>query len=195
MNNMWLVLLFSLVGIAIFYIIQFGSKHLSWFAPFIFLSIFPLLWSIRYLFDVCSGAWAKKMMQNRFFYFIIMLIGGLCLEVYLVQYDIIAYESSTSWPVNLLKVFLKSLVCAYIVRCLARFFLQTLRTERYEWKEMISLKTWINQFCNYCWICNLMINSHQNRTKRIVYNTLYLYSRMLLLMFIAFYTSRVVLDK
>ncbi|MBR4624430.1 MAG: hypothetical protein IKO56_02715, partial [Alphaproteobacteria bacterium] len=40
-----------------------------------------------------------------------------------------------------------------------------------------------------------MINSHQNRTKRIVYNTLYLYSRMLLLMFIAFYTSRVVLDK
>lgn len=141
MNNMWLLLLFSLVGIAIFYIIQFGSKHLSWFAPFIFLSIFPLLWSIRYLFDVCSGAWAKKMMQNRFFYFIIMLIGGLCLEVYLVQYDIIAYESSTSWPVNLLKVFLKSLVCAYIVRCLARFFLQTLRTERYEWKEMISLKT------------------------------------------------------
>ena len=139
MYNMWLSLLFSLVGIAFFYIIQFGSKHSSWFAPFIFLSILPLLWSIRCLFVFCSGAWAKKMMQNRFFYFIIMLIGGLCLEVYLVQYDIIAYESYTSWPVNLLVVFLKSLVCAYIVRCLARFFLQTLRTERYEWKEMISL--------------------------------------------------------
>ena len=134
-----ILLLFTLVGITLFYAIQFGSKLSTSFAPFLFLSILPLLWSIRCLFYVCSGTWAKKLMQNRISYFVIMLIGGLCLEVYLVQYDIIAFENSTSWPVNLLIVFLKSLVCAYMVRCLARFFLQTFRTESYDWRKMVDL--------------------------------------------------------
>ena len=135
----WLSVLFTLVGITLFYAIQFGSKLSTSFAPFLFLSILPLLWSIRCLFEVCSGVWAKKLMQNRVSYFVIMLIGGLCLEVYLVQYDIIASENSNSWPVNLLIVFLKSLVCAYVVRCLARFFLQTFRTERYDWRKMMDI--------------------------------------------------------
>ena len=132
-------LTFTFVGIVLFYLIQIGSKRNESFTPYIFLSILPLLVSIKSLFDVCNGAWAKKLMQNRIAYFIIMLVGGLCLEVYLVQYDIIAYESSTSWPLNLFIVFIKSLVCAYFVRCLARLFLQTFRTESYDWKDMIKL--------------------------------------------------------
>lgn len=137
-KNAWLSLLFSLVGIGLFYAVQYGSKHFADLAPYIFLSIIPLLWSIQCLFDVCNGTWAKRLMQNCFGYFVIMLIGGLCLEVYLVQYDIIAYESSTSWPANLLIVFFKSLVCAYVVRCFARLFLQTLKTESYDWRRMVS---------------------------------------------------------
>jgi len=43
------------------------------------------------------------------------------------------------WPLNLLVIVTLILVCSYVVRCLARIFQQTFRTEDYEWKKVFSL--------------------------------------------------------
>lgn len=70
---------------------------------------------------------------------IIMIVGGLCLESYLIQGVLFTDKMNGIWPLNLLVIILAILVCSYIVRCVARIFVQTFRSENYEWKRIFSL--------------------------------------------------------
>ena len=71
---------------------------------------------------------------------IIMFVGGLCLESYLIQYSLFTDKMNSIWPLNLFLIVLLILVCSYLVRCLARLFAQTFRTEDYEWQKVFELK-------------------------------------------------------
>lgn len=44
------------------------------------------------------------------------------------------------WLLNLIIIVFVILICSYIVRCVARWFVQTFRTEDYEWKKIFALK-------------------------------------------------------
>ena len=64
------------------------------------------------------------------------VIGGLCLEIYIVQYSLFTDKLNFLFPLNLLIVFLEILIVAYVLRCLARIWLQTFKDADYDWKEV-----------------------------------------------------------
>ena len=71
--------------------------------------------------------------------FIIKFIGGLCLEIYVVQHALFTTRMNHLFPLNLIIMFVIILLVAYILRCAARLFLQTFSKENYNWKEILRL--------------------------------------------------------
>ena len=68
--------------------------------------------------------------------FVIRAIGGLCLEVYLVQYSLFTDKLNFLFPLNLLIVFVEILAVAYMLRCFARIWSQTFKDGDYDRKEV-----------------------------------------------------------
>ncbi len=81
----------------------------------------------------------KCLYQSKIGNFVIMIVGGLCLESYLIQDSLFTDKMNGLWPLNLFIIVVVILLCSYIVRCVARWFAQTSRTEDYNWKMIFSL--------------------------------------------------------
>lgn len=124
---------------AVFYSIQFAAKIYRPIAPWQVVTLLPLMGIIVYFYKWCNAGWMKKMYQSKCGNAVIMFVGGLCLESYLIQYSLFTDKMNGIWPLNLLVIVLVILLCSYVVRCAARLFGQTFRTEPYEWKKVFSL--------------------------------------------------------
>jgi len=132
-------LMFSLC-LAIFYTIQFAAKIYRPVAPWQVVTILPLMGIVFYLYKWCNNDWLKRLYQNKWGNAIVMIVGGLCLESYLIQGVLFTKNMNDIWPLNLIVIVVVILVCSYIVRCVARLFAQTFRSEDYEWDKIFSLK-------------------------------------------------------
>ena len=66
-------------------------------------------------------------------------IGGLCLEVYLVQNSLFTDKLNSIFPFNILVVLAEILAVAYALRCLGRIWSQTFKEADYDWKEVFRL--------------------------------------------------------
>lgn len=125
--------------VAVFYSIQFAAKIYRPVAPWQVVTLLPLMGIIVYFYKWCNAGWMKKMYQSKCGNTVIMFVGGLCLESYLIQYSLFTDKINGIWPLNLLVIVLVILLCSYVVRCAARLLGQTFRTEPYEWKKVFSL--------------------------------------------------------
>lgn len=125
--------------VAVFYSIQFAAKIYRPIAPWQVVTLLPLMGITVYFYKCCNCNWMKRIYQNRWGNATIMTVGGLCLESYLIQYSLFTDKMNGIWPLNLVIIVLLILVCSYLVRCVARIFQQTFRTEDYEWKKIFSL--------------------------------------------------------
>lgn len=125
--------------LVIFYSIQFASRVYRPIAPFQIVTLLPLMGITVYLYKCCNCGWVKKIYGSKKGNFIIMVVGGLCLESYLIQGALFTDKMNNIWPLNLIIIVLFILFCSYVVRCLARLFAQTFKTEDYEWKKIFSL--------------------------------------------------------
>ena len=125
--------------VAVFYSIQFAAKIYRPVAPGQVVTLLPLMGITVYFYKWCNSNWMKRIYQSKWGNAIIMFIGGLCLESYLIQYSLFTDKMNGIWPLNLVIIVLVILLCSYIVRCFARLFVQTFRTENYEWKKIFSL--------------------------------------------------------
>lgn len=128
-----------LLCLIVFYTIQFAGKMYRPIAPWQVMTLFPLMGITVYFYKWCNSKWMKKIYQHKWGNRIIMIVGGLCLESYLIQGVLFTDKMNGIWPLNLLVIILAILVCSYIVRCGARIFAQTFRSEDYEWKRIFSL--------------------------------------------------------
>lgn len=120
----------------VFYAIQFAAKVYKPIAPWQVVTLLPLMGIIVYLYKWCNNGWMKRVYQSKWGNVIVMFVGGLCLESYLIQYSLFTDKMNGIWPLNLLVIVLAILLCSYVVRCAARLFGQTFRTEPYEWKKV-----------------------------------------------------------
>lgn len=68
---------------------------------------------------------------------VIKSIGGLCLEIYVVQKFLILDKWNNMFPFNILLVFIIILIGAYLTRCLARFVSQLFNDAPFEWREIV----------------------------------------------------------
>ena len=135
----WWDFMKMMLCIAVFYSIQFAAKIYRPIAPWQIVTLLPLMGITVYFYKWCNNGWMKRVYQSRWGNAVIMIVGGLCLESYLIQYSLFTSKMNDIWPMNLIIIVFVILLCSYFVRCVARWFAQTFRTEDYEWKKKFAL--------------------------------------------------------
>ena len=108
-------------------------------AEFQIVSLIPLLFTTFYFYKICNSKLLKGWYDNKIFGYIIKLIGGLCLEIYLVQYSLFTDKMNSIFPINLILMFVIIVIAAYILRCGARIFTQTFKDGEYDWKAVFKV--------------------------------------------------------
>lgn len=127
------------VCLALFYSIQFVAKIHRPIAPWQVVTLLPLMGIVYYFYKCCNVSWLSAFYHTKWGNWLIMVIGGLCLESYLIQGAFFTDKMNGIWPLNLVVIVIFILFCSYIIRCGARLFAQTFRTEDYEWKKVFRL--------------------------------------------------------
>ncbi len=130
----WLVLF-----IIVFYAMLVFKDHCNEnISSFLNLMTIPCLGVICIvLYSFCNSGIVVRIMGSKFGD-IIRFIGGLCLEIYVVQHSIITTKLNSVFPFNLLLVFTAIILTAYVLKCLSRLFLQTFNKSDFNWREITS---------------------------------------------------------
>lgn len=102
-------------------------------------TIIPLMSFTYSLHKLCTGTFAQRLYKNKHTHLVIMAIGGLCLEIYLVQPSLLTDKFNNIFPLNLLLMYVIILVAAYLLRCVSRIWMQTFKDGEYNWKEVFKL--------------------------------------------------------
>lgn len=132
--------LIKLIGsILVYYAILFAGKKYVLFSELQIISLIPLLFITYYFYKVCSYDSLKRWYTKKYLGGIIKFVGGLCLEIYLVQYTLFTDKMNNIFPLNIPIMFLIILLVAYILRCGARIFSQTFKDGEYDWKAVFKL--------------------------------------------------------
>ena len=127
----------SLLGIVGFYAVYLtGMKveRLEWVEM---LNFIPLLFAVYYLYEWSNGPTARRLYSSKAGHFAVRFIGGLCLEVYLIQESLFTDRLNALFPLNLLIVFCAIVLAAYLARCLARLISQTFKDAPYDWSKLV----------------------------------------------------------
>lgn len=80
-----------------------------------------------------------KLYDRKVCNWMIMFIGGVCLESYIVHMHILSDSLNFLFPLNLILIYTVVIVAANFVRCVARFILQTFQKESYCWTEIFKI--------------------------------------------------------
>lgn len=126
--------------LVMFYAIQLVAKKIPSIAPYQILTVPFLFGVVFYAYKCCNARIFKRIHNARFGNRIILTVGGLCLESYLIQGLVLTDKLNGIFPLNLPIIFSGVLILSYVVRCIARIFSQTFRTEDYEWRKVFSFK-------------------------------------------------------
>ncbi len=102
------------------------------------LSILPLLGVCFFSYRVCNTRQFIKYYHHRIYGWMVRFIGGLCLEIYLVQYSLFTDKMNGAFPLNIPAMFVMILVAAYLLRCLARIWSQTFKEQNYNWPKVFA---------------------------------------------------------
>ena len=129
-----------IISIFLFYGIQLLAKVHQSIAPMQIISLPFLYTTVYFIWMCCNSSIAEKIYNNKFGNIIIMSIGGLCLESYLIQQSLITNKFNFIFPLNIPLVVLIILLAAYLCRCFARLFSQTFGSVAYDWKQIFSIK-------------------------------------------------------
>lgn len=92
----------------------------------------------EYFYRLCNCRLSRSLYDNRITGPVIKCIGGLCLEIYLVQFQLFTDKMNSIFPLNLFVMFLIIIAGAYILRCASRIWKQTFSDSNYDWKEIVN---------------------------------------------------------
>ena len=95
---------------------------------------------VYYFFKVMNSKYIDSIYSKRWVYVPVRFIGGLCLEIYLVQFSLFTDNMNNLFPLNLLIMFAIIIISAYLLRCGARLFSQTFMESDYDWHKIIAWK-------------------------------------------------------
>lgn len=137
-RHQWLNLLLALLSAVVFYVlcgVTIKVEKLAFLHVFTFVALMAVLY---FLYLWADGDFARKIYQSRVGHFIIRFVGGLCLEIYVIQNWLITDRMNALFPLNIPIMFLIVILAAYLIRCFARFLSQTFKDAPYDWKKMVS---------------------------------------------------------
>lgn len=132
--------LLKLIGcVVLFYAILFGRQQFETFHQLQILALLPLLGATYYFYKVANSDLLKQIYQHKIGGAIIKIIGGLCLEIYLVQVPFFTDQFNDYFPLNLIVTFVVILIAAYILRCISRLLSQIFKDQDLDWKGVFHL--------------------------------------------------------
>jgi len=132
-------LLKLIVCTIIYYGILIWGRKFPVYSDMQILSLIPLLGITFYFYKICSSKYLKKCYLHPIIGWFIKFIGGLCLEIYLVQGVLFTDKMNRIFPINIIIMFIIIFAMAYILRCGARIFSQTFKDGEYDWKAVFKL--------------------------------------------------------
>lgn len=109
------------------------------YSLFQIFSLLPLLGVTYCFYRGCNSAQMIKIYRHRLWGWLIRFIGGLCLEIYLVQTSLFTDKMNAIFPFNIPIMFVIILIAAYLLRCLSRIWSQTFKEQDYEWNSVFTL--------------------------------------------------------
>ena len=127
-----------LLSVTIFYALFISGMRFRNIAVFQYFSFIPLLSAMYYFYKVGASQWAEKLYRNKVGNIFIRFVGGLCLEIYMVQHFLFTDKMNAIFPLNIVLMFLIIFIVAYFTRCFARFIAQTFKDTPYEWRKVIN---------------------------------------------------------
>lgn len=128
----------KLVGsVAVYYGVLYAGRKVLLINEWQIFSLVPLLLIVFYLYKICNSAALKDCYEHRITGWCIKFIGGLCLEIYLIQGALFTDKMNDIFPLNIPIMFIIIFIAAYILRCGARLFAQTFKEQEYDWKAII----------------------------------------------------------
>lgn len=130
-------LLLLLSSIIVYYSVLFAGRKNLIMEELQIISLIPLIFITFYFYKVCNNDLLKQIYNNRITGWFIKFIGGLCLEIYLVQYSLFTDKMNSIFPFNLFIMFVIIVLFAYILRCASRLFSQIFTEGDIDWKSII----------------------------------------------------------
>ncbi len=104
--------------------------------------LLPILMGIIYvIYKICSDHKVLRVYQYKYLYWIMYSISACCLEIYLSggMSFWIGRELIAIFPLNIILSFISIFIIAYFVKIFSNFLSQTFKSERYDWKRMVTL--------------------------------------------------------
>jgi hypothetical protein len=103
------------------------------------ISLFPLLGMTLYFYKLGSTKIMRNIYNHKIFGTAIKIIGGLTLEIYLVQSSLLTDKMNDFFPLNLFVMFIIIVIAAYILRCASKLFSQIFKEQELDYKEIFRL--------------------------------------------------------
>lgn len=137
--NNWVIpkLLACIICWYCFFLFQ-NKLHI--FVDIQYVSIIFLLGITYYFYKFCNAPFWIKLYENKFAGNIIFIVGGLCLECYLIQGYFITDRLNMLFPFNIPIIMTFILMVSYIVNFGASALGATFRKEDYNWKDYLLYK-------------------------------------------------------
>lgn len=136
----YIAIITIIINAAIYYILLYLSdiqESLQLLKP---LTILPQLGVVCGFYHLCNSKFSYNLYNHRIMHFLIMFIGGMCLEIYIVQPQLLMRFTMLSiFPLNIVVVFIIIVVCAYALKVLSRIWAQTFKDGIYNLKEIFKL--------------------------------------------------------
>lgn len=133
----WVNLLMLVACAVVFYAMLYFGKREGMALLQVF-TVFPMVGFAEYFYRLCNCRLSRSLYDNRITGPVIKCIGGLCLEIYLVQFQLFTDKMNSIFPLNLFVIFLIIIAGAYILRCASRIWKQTFSDSNYDWKEIVN---------------------------------------------------------
>ena len=128
-------------SIVLFYGIQWVCDNYPSTEWMQIVSLLPLLGVCLSMYRFTETQFMLSIYANKYCGWMIGVIGGLCLEIYLVQAWVRTTALNHLFPLNLLILFILIVLAAYVCRSMGRFLQQTLSSEDgYRWQEIFGLR-------------------------------------------------------
>lgn len=122
---------------AAFYVLFSFYRKEGWMNAIQLFSLVPLAGVCLYGYNACNSRIMQKAYNSKYLGFIIKFVGGLCLEIYLVQTALMTDKLNNIFPLNILVIFIGIVISAYLLRCLSRIWSQTFKDGDYDWKAVV----------------------------------------------------------
>lgn len=126
--------------ICAFYGFQLFQHRLPLLVDVQYLSLVPLFGTLYYMYCFCRAPFWERIYRHKYAGQALFMIGGICLECYLIQGFFITDKYNYLFPLNIPLIMVFILLMSYIVNFLSSALGATFKSEGYDWKQYLLRK-------------------------------------------------------